>query len=97
MFWRKIVFIKKDTKIEALQRDVKSLRDRVAMLECPHNIRDLVIEDYRLRLSMYAGKKFCQSCGKIFEVYRDYESLTKAQNKLMRELIALNEKEMKGK
>jgi hypothetical protein len=95
MFWRRFVFIKKDTKIEALQRDVKSLRDRVAMLECPHNIRDLVIEDYRLYLSLYAGKKFCQSCGKIFEVYRDYDSLTKARNKLMRELIALNEKEIK--
>jgi hypothetical protein len=95
MFWRKIVFIKKDTKIEVLQREVKALHDRIVMLECPHNTRDLVIEDYRLCLSLSAGRKFCQSCGKTIESYRDYQALTKARNKLMRELIALNEKEMK--
>ena len=97
MFFRKSELRKTGTDIEVLKREVKALHDRILMLECPHNTRDLVIEDYRLCLSVSAGRKFCQSCGKIIEIYRDFQSVAKARNKLMRELIALNEKEMKGK
>ena len=96
MFFKKSELRKTGTDIEVLKRAVKALHDRVQMLECPHKTRDLVIEDYRLCLSMIAGRKYCQSCGKTIESYRDFQSVAKARNKLMRELIALNEKEMKS-
>jgi len=38
MFFKKSGLRKTGTDIEALQRDVKSLRDRVAMLECPPRV-----------------------------------------------------------
>jgi len=97
MFFKKSGLRKTGTDIEVLKREVKALHDRILMLECPHKTSDLIIEDYRLCLSMIAGRKYCQSCGKTIESYRDYESLAKARNKLMRELIAISEKEMKEK
>lgn len=96
MFFKRSGLRRTGTDIEVLKQEVKELQNRVSRLECPHNTRDLVIEDYRLCLSLSAGRKFCESCGKTIETYRDFQSVAKARNKLMRELIALNEKEMKG-
>lgn len=96
MFFKKSGLRRTGTDIEVLKREVKALHDRILMLECPHRTSDLIIENYRLQLSVFAGRKFCQSCGKTIESYRDYQSLLKARNKLMRELIVLNEKEMKS-
>jgi hypothetical protein len=97
MFFRKSGLRRTGPEIEVLKREVTALHDRVQMLECPHNQIDLVVEETLIRFAwtMYYGKKYCKSCGKTLEFYADKESLLKARNKLMRELIALNEKEIK--
>ena len=97
MFFKKSGLRRTGTDIEVLKREVKALHDRILMLECPHNQIDLVVEETLIRFAWttYYGKKYCKSCGKTIEFYADKDSFLKARNKLMRELIALNEKEMK--
>ena len=104
MFFRKSGLRRIGTDIEVLKRDFRSeidaLKTRVLILECPHSIKDMTIEEAFPYLSfswgnLYIGRKYCLSCGKTLEYYEDKESILKARNKLMRELIALNEKEMK--
>jgi hypothetical protein len=97
MFFRKSGLRRTGTEFDILKDDIKELRNRVARLECPHHGIDLAVEEVLTFLpsSIYYGKKFCKSCGKTLEYYQDKASLLTARNKLMRELIALNEKEIK--
>jgi hypothetical protein len=98
MFLKKIRLMRNGTKIEDLQREVKALHDRVLRLECLHDVKGLIIEGFTCwTTGHYGGRKYCKYCGKTIEYYQDKASLLTARNKLMRELIAMNEKEMKGK
>lgn len=102
MFFEKGGVVPKDVDIERLERDIEQLRKRVLVLECQHEPKNLKIEEtypflHPHAFDFYIGRKFCQNCGKTLEYYNDNDELLKASNKLMRELIALNEKEMKGK
>lgn len=87
-------------EIKALENEIEKLKKRVLMVECPHEIRDLGFEEwfsFGNFMDFCVGRKYCKRCGKTIENYSNIPSFLKAKNKLMRELIALNEKEMKGK
>jgi len=75
-----------------LEREIKVLKKRLKRLECSHGINNVGIIEYTGVFGNSYQKECC--CGKILEVYPNKLLGLKARNDLMKELIALNEKEI---
>lgn len=61
---------KLNSRVTALENEVKDMRRCIRQAECPHETVDFIVSDAPATLMSFPWSKKCRDCGKLLDFYK---------------------------